>query len=75
MDALTASATLHSELLAETKNAKSAPEAAAAYQEWASRQIEIYTNLGRKAMENGQKMMTAWSHMLGDGRVGFCSGA
>jgi Phasin protein len=73
MGALTNSAAQHSELITKMKDAKSAPEAAAAYQEWAGRQMEIYTNQGRKAMENGQKMMTAWTRMLGDRKGGLSS--
>jgi hypothetical protein len=71
MGALTASATLQSELLAKMKNAKSVPDATAAYQEWANRQLEIYTSHSRKAMEQGQKMTTAWVRMFGNGRGGL----
>ena len=50
--------------------AKSVPEAAIAYQDWASRRIQMFAEDGQRVLSDGQKLVEAGSKLFGNGWAG-----
>jgi hypothetical protein len=49
-------------------NAKSIPEATAAFQEWTSKQFELITSQARKVIEETQEFTQACAHIVTNGK-------
>jgi hypothetical protein len=65
---LEAEAKLGSEFGARVASAKAIPEAAAAYQEWLTRRMELLSKEWQKALEDGQKFVNACTRIAGNGK-------
>jgi len=48
--------------------ARSIPEAAAAYQEWASQQMELFSRQAQKVFEDTQDLTKAYARIMGNGK-------
>ena len=59
---------LGSEFAAKIAAAKAGPEAAAAYQDWMGRRMELLSKEWQKAVEDGQKFMNACTRIAANGR-------
>jgi hypothetical protein len=65
---LEAESKLGSEFATKIAAAKAGPEAAAAYQDWMARRMELLTKEWQKAVEDGQKFVNACTRIAADGR-------
>jgi Phasin protein len=65
---LEAEAKLSSDFAARVVSAKAIPEAAAAYQEWMTRRMELLSKEWQKALEDGQKFVNACTRIAGNGK-------
>ena len=65
---LEAEAKLGSDFATKVAAAKAVPDAAAAYQEWIARRMELISKEWRKSVEDGQKFMNACTKIAGNGR-------
>jgi hypothetical protein len=65
---LEAEAKLGSDFAARVGSAKAIPEAAAAYQEWMTRRMGLYSKEWQKALEDGQKFVNACTRIGGNGK-------
>jgi hypothetical protein len=60
-------ATVASEFATRMTEARSVPEAAAIWQEWASRRMEMAAEDGKRLLENSQQFMETSARMLSNG--------
>jgi hypothetical protein len=65
---MNAEAKLSSDFATRVTTAKAFPDAAAAYQEWMSRRMELLTKEWQKAVEDGQKFVNACTRIAGNGK-------
>jgi hypothetical protein len=65
---LDAEAKLGSDFATKAAAAKAAPDAAAAYQEWMTRRMELLSKQWHSAVEDGQKLMNAFTKITVNGR-------
>jgi hypothetical protein len=65
---LEAEAKLGSDFAARVASAKAITDAAAAYQEWMTRRMELLSKEWQKAVEDGQKFMNACTRIAGNGK-------
>ena len=68
MDYASKGAGLTSDLTKVVTNAKSIPEATAAFQEWTTKQIELITSHTRKVIEETQDFTQACAKIVGNGK-------
>ena len=68
MDYANKEASLTSDLTKVVTNAKSIPEATAAFQEWTSKQFELITSQARKVIEETQEFTQACAHIVSNGK-------
>jgi len=60
-------ATLTSDFTKKVTASRSIPDAVAAYQEWATKQMELLTKQSQKIMEDGQNFISKCSRIAGNG--------
>jgi hypothetical protein len=65
---LEAEAKLGSDFTTKVAAAKAVPDAAAAYQEWMTRRMELFSKEWQKAIEEAQNVMNAFTRVAGNGR-------
>jgi Phasin protein len=68
IDCFNEDAALTSNFIKKVTTAGSIPEAAAAYQEWARQQMELFSRQARKIFEETQDFNKAWSQIVGNGK-------
>jgi hypothetical protein len=61
---------LASEFAGRLTSARSIPDVMAAYQEWAGKRMEMFTEDGRKLAEDSQKIFSATARLLSNGTKG-----
>src|SRR5215813_4293227 len=69
MDYANKGAGLTSDLTKVVTNAKSMPEATAAFQDWTSKQIELITSQTRKVIEDTQHFTQACAQIVSNGKT------
>ena len=69
MDYASKGAGLTSDLTKVVTNAKSIPEATAAFQEWTTKQIELITSQARKVIEETQDFTQACAKIASNGKT------
>ena len=67
IDRIQSQAKLGSEFVAKLTAARSIPEVATAYQEWASRQMEMATEDAKRIFADGQKLAETGARLLSNG--------
>jgi hypothetical protein len=65
---LEAEAKLGSDFATKVAAAKAIPDAAAAYQEWMSRRMELFAKEWQKVVEDSQKFVNACTRIAANGR-------
>ncbi len=64
---------LAAEFISKIGSVRSVPEATSAYHEWASREMELFAEDGRRMFENGEKLLQASRRMFVNGVSGQAS--
>ncbi len=64
---------LAAEFISKIGSVRSVPEATSAYHEWASREMELFAEDGRRMFENGEKLLQASRKMFVNGVSGQAS--
>jgi len=61
-------AAMASDFAKKVTAARSIPEAAAAYQEWANQQMELFSKQAQKVFEDTQDFSKAYARIMGNGK-------
>jgi hypothetical protein len=59
-----------SELIAKLSNARSLPDATAAYQEWMTQRVQRLGEDGQRLIADNQKLVSTWTKLLSNGAAG-----